>query len=226
MYVVKIPQRSDFCGCPPCPLCYDWVEPAPPVEVEIREIRGGELVVDKELQVPTGYRIDGMRKMVEDILGENVTPTPEQKQQLLEGAMAVHVRNLERNKLTEKEAVQETVDESWVAKGVEALLTQRRKAAENKSKPLNTVNIDSIADKVQEKDKVPEEVEERIKNNVTVPTSSSSAPVDDDLLRRERKYAGRVTKETRDQMMARYMKNLEEERRKWEQQMMKDKYSF
>lgn len=25
-YVIKIPKRSDFCGMPPCPLCYDWAE--------------------------------------------------------------------------------------------------------------------------------------------------------------------------------------------------------
>ena len=27
MWVKKIPERYDFCGCPPCGLCYDWVEP-------------------------------------------------------------------------------------------------------------------------------------------------------------------------------------------------------
>lgn len=37
-WVVKIPKRRDFCGLPPCPLCFDWVEEQP-VTVTIQEIQ-------------------------------------------------------------------------------------------------------------------------------------------------------------------------------------------
>jgi len=29
MWIEKVPRRFDFCGCPGCPLCYDWADDAP-----------------------------------------------------------------------------------------------------------------------------------------------------------------------------------------------------
>lgn len=68
MWVTKIPMRPDFCGCPPCPTCFDWTD--------------GE----------HSPRIEGMVKFFRDLLGDK-KPTKKQKAELEKAADAIHVAN-------------------------------------------------------------------------------------------------------------------------------------
>lgn len=210
MYVPKVPRRYDFCGCPPCGLCFDWVEPVPPEEVKKEDPLAPP--------VDAGYRIDGVRKMVEDIVGPN--STEEQRRQIYEGAVLVHEKNLLNSKKTPLELNQEIIDQSFTAQGVESFLKQKRIEAAVVRKPVNTVTCDSIADeeaKKPEKEKVKEEVKEKIKNNVPVRTSPNAPIIDDGLLRRERKYAtSRPSAEAREAMMKRYRDQMEAEKARWQ----------
>lgn len=77
-WVVKKPKRSDFCGCPPCPLCFDWQTEPPAARVQdawVQEI------------------ISGMSKFTEDMLGTK-TPTANEIEVLNGAAEAIHVANL------------------------------------------------------------------------------------------------------------------------------------
>lgn len=65
MWIVKIPKRYDFCGMPPCGLCFDWVE--------------GE-----------SAPVDGIVKMARDVLGKE-SITEEEERQLIAAAEHVHV---------------------------------------------------------------------------------------------------------------------------------------
>jgi len=65
MWIVKIPKRYDFCGMPPCGLCFDWVE--------------GE-----------SAPVDGIVKMARDVLGKD-SITAEEERQLIAAAEHVHV---------------------------------------------------------------------------------------------------------------------------------------
>lgn len=50
-YVVKMPKRSDFCGMPPCPLCYDWADDlkiTDGVTMAARELTGKKRVNRKD----------------------------------------------------------------------------------------------------------------------------------------------------------------------------------
>lgn len=133
MWVPKIPKREDFCGCPPCGLCFDWVEENPAGEEQ-------------------GYRTDGMRKITEDLLGKDVTPTPEQKRQIVEGIDRVHVYNLNRSKVTPEQANKDTIDESFTRREVEGFLKQKAKEANAVRPKIDTrPTLDEIADKKEEK---------------------------------------------------------------------------
>lgn len=209
MYVPKVPRRSDFCGSPPCPLCFDWVEPVPPEEVKKSD----------PLEAPVGYRIDGMRKMTEEILGKDAEPTNEQKAQLYQGAETVHLRNLEKQKLTPEQVRDDLINEGWIAKGVNKFLEQRRIAA-NTAKPLNIVTCDSIADEkaakeAEEKEKKKEKVVEKERAPVYEnPYASEEAPVDYDLLRREKSEQARRLSRQRE--IDSYRARLAAEKARWE----------
>lgn len=58
MFVPKVPRRYDFCGRPPCGLCFDWVDPTPPPPP------------DEPLVVCEPVRVDGVMKMTEDLTGK------------------------------------------------------------------------------------------------------------------------------------------------------------
>lgn len=74
MYVPKVPRRYDFCGCPPCGLCFDWVEPVPPVEVKEEE----PIAPPEELP-----RVDGIDKAAMDLTGKPLGEiTTEEKAQV------------------------------------------------------------------------------------------------------------------------------------------------
>lgn len=146
MWVVKKPKRFDFCGQPPCGLCFDWTEPMPPVE--FREVRGGELVVEKT--EPYEKTIDGMQKMTEDIMGVGVTPTPEQRKQIQQAAELIHLHNLNKSKVTPEQAHKDTIEEVYTARAVNAFLNQKAKEkAAEATKPKRDLRptLDEIADK-------------------------------------------------------------------------------
>jgi hypothetical protein len=62
MWVPKVPRRPDFCGCPPCPLCYDWAD-------EGKEVMQGFLK----------FCLDMLGRTLEDALSR--LPTPELRDQ-------------------------------------------------------------------------------------------------------------------------------------------------
>lgn len=206
MWVPKIPRRYDFCGCPPCGLCFDWLEPERPVEI----------TEEDPIEATAGYRIDGVRKMVEDIVGPN--STEEQRRQIYEGAILVHEKNKLNAAKDPVESHQESLDEGFTRRGVESFLRQKAVEASVVKKPVNYITCDSIADKAAEKKTTIEEeikVKETIKNNVPLKVSPD-APVDKDLLKRERKYAvSRPSWEQREQMMRRYREQMEKEKARW-----------
>lgn len=226
MYVPKVPRRRDFCGCPPCGICFDWVEPAPPKEVEKSD------PIDTSDPVATGYRTDGVRKMIEEILGPDVTPTADQKAQIYEGAMLAHLYNLDQSKKTPQEAHQEIIDESFIRQGVEAFLKQKRIEAAVVRPPVNTRNLDDMADEIAKKEaEKKEETEKAAKEKQRVKAEmmaeayygkSQDAPVDEGLLQRERKYGGsygRPSGKARDEYMERYRQNMAAEKARWEEMM-------
>lgn len=214
MWVPKVPRPSDFCGCPPCGICFNWVEPAPPVAVEEED---SPIVMEN----PAGYQTDGVRKMVEDILGKDVVPTREQVQQVYEGAVLVHERNLRNSKKTAKELEQEIIDENFTRKGVESFMKQKAKEAATiaSTKKVNFITCDSRADEEAKKEK--EKVEDKVLTppvRVKTPVASKAAPVDEQLLRRERKSGSISNFEytERQRMIAVYKYNLEREKARWE----------
>lgn len=76
-WVIKTPKHPEFCGCPPCPLCFDWQTEAPAGRVQdswVQEI------------------ISGMTKFTGDMLGTK-TPTPNEVEVLKGAAEAIHESN-------------------------------------------------------------------------------------------------------------------------------------
>lgn len=71
MFVPKVPRRYDFCGCPPCALCFDWVEPVPPQPTP------------EEEQTCEPVRVDGIDKAAMDLTGKPLAEiTNEEKGQV------------------------------------------------------------------------------------------------------------------------------------------------
>lgn len=69
MRVPKVPRRYDFCGYPPCGLCFDEVEPAPPVPEED----------------PQEIRVDGLIAMTEELTGKPFAETTESEKLTVKG---------------------------------------------------------------------------------------------------------------------------------------------
>lgn len=89
MWVVKRPKRSDFCGCPPCGLCFDWVEPQRPVPEWVTD----DTPIPKGLQAP----VDGLIKMTEDLTGKPFAEaTKEEKEQVKGIAQDMHAKAIIR----------------------------------------------------------------------------------------------------------------------------------
>ncbi len=78
-WVVKIPKRADFCGCPPCALCFDFVHDQP---------------ADQPQEV-----MSGIDKMIEDIVGKPAEQaTPAEVAIVQKVAEEIHERNLKGEK--------------------------------------------------------------------------------------------------------------------------------
>lgn len=161
MFVEKRPRREDFCGCPPCPICYDYVQPAPPRAITIQEAE------TEVMEEPEPVVVDGLEKMATDLLGR--APTEEERKIMKEAGERVHLNNknakIERDKLiAERQAEKE--DEHFNKKLMVKIKSIQD--ARNAPKPLNHVNIDDMD---------PEKVKEMC---------GSTAPVDQELVNRER----------------------------------------
>jgi hypothetical protein len=130
MWIPRTPRRPDFCGCPPCPLCFDWAS-------------------DEGLKIE-----DGMQKFTRDMLGDRA-PSAQEKETLDEAADRVHLGNL--NRKIEQEAAQEqrllAEDIHWIERKTSEIAAQRRaEAARPAPAPPRTVTCDDIdvEDKIAE----------------------------------------------------------------------------
>lgn len=151
MWVVKQPKRYDFCGCPPCRLCYDWVEP--------REEPVVEVIVETITVPPPPVVVDGVDFTLRELLGEGVVATPEQRAAVVRGLEEVHKRNLLMLVDPEKPAdggaaakLKEEEEHRWIAKGVGRLLRDARRAEGYKPREVREV-LDNLD---------PEEVKKRL----------------------------------------------------------------
>ena len=130
MYVPKTPRRFDFCGCPPCPLCYDYVIDVPvDVSMEVEETAPVEQVV-----------VDGVMRMAEELLGRE--PTPTELRVLKETAYKIHVENRNRTKQDE-EAYREHDRTLRIEMTIDAILKEARRPKVER-KELNPINIDMM----------------------------------------------------------------------------------
>lgn len=107
MWVPRTPKRADFCGCPPCPLCFCWA--------------GGESVTD------------GMDKFISDMLGGQ-RPTAAERKVLEDSAERIHVGNLARPERIERE-FREADQERGDAMQMGHFLKEQRRAAERPEPP-------------------------------------------------------------------------------------------
>jgi hypothetical protein len=125
MWVPRTPMRPDFCGCPPCPMCYCWA--------------GDDGVVD------------GITKMTRDMLGDQ-KPTPAQKKQLKKGAELVHANNIARKESEQLQEQQRRDTEAvkWTEREANAFLTQRAK--EKKRAKPRKVDPRPVLDNLDQKE--------------------------------------------------------------------------
>lgn len=157
--------------------------------------------------------------MADEVVGEGVVLTEDQRRQLTEAAETIHINNLNKTKVTPEQAHKDTIEESFTRREVSAFLKAKAAEAANTPKPLNKVNIDDLADekKVEE--------EKKVTKKAKVPVATSEAPVDYDLLQREMKTMPRRSREeARDAYVEQYRKRMREEKEKWERSMMRDLY--
>lgn len=174
MFVAKNPRRSDFCGCPPCPLCFDYVAPAPPRVVEVACV--------EELPFVAPLVIDGLEKMATDLLGR--APNEEERKIMQEAGERVHLNNknakIERDKLiaARQEEQQNEHFTRKLEKKIKGIIDAR-----NAPKPLNHITIDDMD-------------EEKVKE-----LCGTTAPVDEVLVNRERD-AVKVAKNDYERMVA------------------------
>lgn len=115
-YIERVPRRSDFCGCPPCPICYDPV-------------------ITDEQQAPT------FQDKMEQIYGEG--PMPQTEQEYEWAHVAAHQCRQEL-KASPKGDFFEAAQAKMTQMQIDDLLKRQKKAREA-PKPLNTVNLDDMA---------------------------------------------------------------------------------
>jgi hypothetical protein len=117
MYIPRTPRPFDFCGCPPCPICF-----------VLGDDGGNEIA-------------DGMIVFFKEILQADRIPTPEEKKALEEAAQRIHVANMNRHKLLDEE-LRAADTEQHTKRRVEDLLRAARREVKSAMKPLNTNVLD------------------------------------------------------------------------------------
>lgn len=162
MWVPKVPRRWDFCGCPPCGLCFDWAEPRrEPKVVRQEEPNFTEL----EVRV-----MAGLDKMVEDLLGKPADQaTPEEKGKVELVAEQMHERNIIRAASGEPPpepeggaTFQEAENQKWFEKRIAEKAKNQQAEREYQERLNRRKNLDSI-DWNEETKKAEKEQEEKLK---------------------------------------------------------------
>lgn len=161
MWAIKIPKRSDFCGCPPCPLCFNWVD--------------GE------------KNVTGIDKMAWDLLGRDYTP--KERPTLQAAAERIHEANL--NRQPEKgylERVEE--DNHRMANNLMMKeIAQIAKAKKFAPPRLNPICLDNIEDRknLEPKDPVKEESKEEAFAEMTLYSAMLGGGLSTKILREKRR---------------------------------------
>lgn len=129
-WVPRTPKRSDFCGCPPCPLCFCWA----------------------------GYDglVDGMTKFTQDMLGAK-KPSKNEEQVLKDAAEAIHVANLSLPERVDAE-LKEADRTQHIQRQADAMLAQQRaEAARPKAKAAGQCLDDMDLSELEKPKPKPEE---------------------------------------------------------------------
>lgn len=115
-YVERVPRRADFCGCPPCPVCYDPV-------------------------ITDDQRASTFQQTMLEIYGEG--PRPQNPQEYEWAHVAAHQFRQEL-KVRPQGDVFEAEDRARMTQmQIDDLLKRAKKTAEA-PKPLNRVNLDDM----------------------------------------------------------------------------------
>lgn len=146
MWVIKIPQRPDFCGQPPCPLCYDWAE---------------DNGVDNTVQ-------EGLERFSLDLLGKKLADTTEAEfEQLKKLGCDIHMQKVDLapnipEQLPPAQSILEgeTSDEEWLNRWL-------REHRGTETKPERQLTIDEIADRKVARKRAKTERKERVKELVS-----------------------------------------------------------
>jgi hypothetical protein len=121
-YVERVPRRSDFCGRPPCSICYDPV-------------------ITDEQQAPT------FQEVMKEIYGEGPAPQSEQEYEWAHAAAHQCREELEACR-PDGETFADESRAQMMRMQIDDLLKQAKKASEA-PKPLNRVNLDDMPMKEQ-----------------------------------------------------------------------------
>lgn len=114
-YVERVPRRSDFCGCPPCPVCYDPV-------------------------ITDDQKAPAFEEVMTEIYGEG--PKPQTEQEYEWAHVAAH-QCREELKTRSTGDFFEADRARMTQMQIDDLLKQAKRAADA-PKPLNTVNLDDM----------------------------------------------------------------------------------
>jgi len=129
-YIERVPRRSDFCGCPPCPICYN-------------------LVFTDDQEAPT------FQEKMKEIYGEG--PMPQNEQEYEWAHVAAHQCRQELKAPSAGDFFADQ-DRAKMTQGqIDDLLKTARKAAVA-PKPLNTVNLDDMPAETISRKSVEEQV--------------------------------------------------------------------
>lgn len=131
-YTPKVPRPYDFCGCPPCHICFDFVKPAPSQKIPEDAILPRDLLT----QAQEESVVPGLVKMTEEILQKDYDKcTAEEKLEIKNIAQEIHERNAIRKLKGEPppevgSTFQDEEDIKWMTRAI----TQQRIAKEQEKK--------------------------------------------------------------------------------------------
>ena len=127
-WVIKIPKRPDFCGAPPCPLCFNWVE-------------------DDRRPIEDQQQTEGFEKMKADmvlLLGRPLTPS--EVEQLRKTAEEIHLRNRAPARDPALEAFNEAADRRAKDFLFKESAKPKAQLPPLRTKDLNKRNLDDMID--------------------------------------------------------------------------------